>query len=709
MKYLIVIFTLLTATFSWSQIDRSKAPKPQPNPEVNIPKPVELELDNGLKVILVENHNLPKISYQLFIDNPPQPEGNKVGKADIFGDLLGGGTKSTPKNQFNEMIDLMGATFSTNSKGFYASSLTKHSEKLLVLLKSVVMEPLLDKEEFDRIKKQMLSGLEANKADPGSMSANVSNVINYGDSHPYGEVLTEATLANITIEDMVEHYKLNFRPNNAYLVVVGDINPENMSEKVKLMFGDWTKGPLSPETVDYSRTKKLANSQVTFVNKPGAVQSVINITHTMALKPNSEDVLKLSVLNSILGGGSFSARLMSNLREDKAYTYGCYSSIEPDQLVGEFSSGGSFRNEVTDSAIVQILAEIKRITESEITDEELDIVIKSKTGAFARSLESPQTVALFALNTARHNLPEDYYKNYLKNLEAVTKADVLMVAKKYLQPDNINIVVVGNNEIAEKLTRFDGDGAIDFRNGVGEPEVKIEAAPEGVTAQTIIDTYLSKIYMVEGKDAMTKKNAKTNYILTEYEGSLPAMGMAFDMKIANGAPNKSAILMKANGMVMQEEHFNGKTGKRGNMQGTQDYTESEIEAKSVPNFPFDQVYYFKDPSYEVKLLGLDKKDDKSYYKLEVKNPKNQSTSFEYYNTETGLLEMTESITALPNDKTSEVVVKLSDYKAYGKGSRMMLFSEKQSVNNNGMVIEMTLKNATLAKKAPKGTFSGGLK
>ncbi len=708
MKHLIIIFSLLFSTLSLGQIDRTKAPQPQPNPEVNIPTPVEMELTNGLKVILVENHNLPKISYQLFIDNPPMPEGEKVGKSEIFGDLLGGGTRLASKDEFNEMIDLMGATFSPNRNGFYASSLTKHSEKLLVLLKSVVMEPLLDKPEFDKIKTKMLSSLEASKAEPSSMSANVSDVINYGKGHPYGEILTEESLANITLEDMQHYYDNYFRPDHAYMVVVGDINPETMGEKIKDMFKDWSRAPKTLEMKNFS-VPKLEKPQVTFVNKPGAVQSVINITNTLPLRPGSEDALKLSVANSVLGGGSFSARLMSNLREDKAYTYGCYSSIRPNQLIGEFSAGGSFRNEVTDSAIVQILAEINRITKEEITSEELDLVIKSKTGAFARSLENPQTVARFALNTARYNLPKDYYKNYLKNLEAVTKEDILEVAKKYLQPNNTNIIVVGNNDIAEKLLVFDADGTIDFRNGVGEKEIKIRPAPEGVTAQSIISNYLNKIYIVDGDEAIAKKNAKTNFILTEYEGSLPAMGMAFDMKIANGAPNKSAILMKANGMVMQQEHFDGTSGKRGNMQGSQDYTESEIEAKSAPNFPFDQVYYFKDQTYQVKLLGEDNKDDQAYYKLEVKNQKNQSTSFEYYNTETGLLEMTETITALPDDKTSEVSVKLSDYKPYGKGKRIMMFSEKQSVNNNGMLIEMTLKNVVLSKKAPKETFSGGLK
>jgi len=699
---------VIISAFSWGQIDRSKAPKPQPNPEVNIPAPAETELGNGLKVIIVENHNLPKISYQLYIDNPPMMEGSKVGMASIFGELLGAGTKDIPKDEFNEMIDFMGASFYPNSNGFYASSLTKHSDKLLVLLKSVIMQPAFDEKEFEKVKTKLLSGLEASKSEAKSMSTNASNVVNYGKNHPYGEVLTEKTIANITIEDVKNYYNTYFRPNNAYLVIVGDITPDEAKGKVRQFFNDWTK---SSETFEKNKfdNEKANNANVIFVKKAGAVQSVINITHTLDLKPNSPDAIKLSVLNSVLGGGSFSARLMSNLREDKAYTYGCYSSIDSDPLVGEFRAGGSFRNEVTDSAVVQILAEIEKIATSEITDAELDLVIKSKTGAFARSLENPQTVARFALNTARYNLPADYYSNYLKNLEAVTKADVLAVAKKYLQPKNLNIVVVGNEEVAEKLKSLDSDGKIDFRDGFGNKEIKLGAIPEGVTAETVIQNYLSKIYMTDNQSAIDKKNKKTGFILTEYDGSLPAMGMAFELKSANASPNKSASLMQANGMTMQQDYFDGTKGKTVSMQGAKDMTDDEVKSRSVVNFPFDQVHYFKEPAYSVSLLGVDKVDDQSFYKVEVVNEVAKSVSYEYYNVKTGLLAKTETVISLPEDKTSEVTVKLSDYKAYGKGKKAMLFSKKQVVNNNGMIINMTLKNVTMAKKAPNATFTGGLK
>ncbi|MFD1551986.1 insulinase family protein [Putridiphycobacter roseus] len=707
MKNFITLILVLVSFSAMAQIDRSKAPTPQPNPKINIPTPKISTLDNGLKVIVVENHNLPKISYQLFIDNPEHLEENKVGTADLFGELLGSGTSDYTKAEFDETVDFMGASFFPNSNGFYASSLTKHSEKLLNLLKSVVTSPLLSESEFERIKKQTLSGLEANKSDASSMSSNASAVINYGKSHPYGEVLTEETLNNISLADIRAYYTNFFRPNNAYLVVVGDVTEENAKNLATKYFGDWKALEENIPTKEFQVNQSKGN-QVYFVNKPGAVQSVIKITNTIDLKPGSKDAIKLSVLNSILGGGSFSARLMSNLREDKAYTYGCYSSINSDLLVGEFTAGGSFRNEVTDSAVTQILKEITRITQEKVTPAELDLVIKSKTGAFARSLESPQTVARFALNTIRYNLPLNYYADYLKNLEAVTADDLLNVAQAYLRPNNLNIIVVGNEEVAEKLLKFDADGKIDYKNGLGGEAITLEAMPEGVTTKTILDNFIHKTFIADNQKAILKKLKKNKYTKTVYDGTLPQMGMNLELTNLSAQPNKSATLMKANGMTMQQEFFNGTAGKSISMQGEVALSAEDIKEKSQPNYPFDQFHYLNNPNLAITALGVDEVKGVKYYKLEVKNTISEDLKYEWYGVEDGLLHKSESIITNEGESMT-ITIELSDYKMYGGDKTGMLFSEKQIMNNNGMIIELKLKSVEMGKKVDNELFEGGLK
>jgi zinc protease len=561
MKILLTILAFLTLTFSVkAQIDRSQAPKAQPNPAIKIDIPESMTFANGLRVIMVENHKLPQVSFQLFVDYPTIAEGDKAGLASIFGEMLGSGTKTTTKDDFDQQIDYMGADFYANSNGFFASSLKKHTPKLLKLIEEVINEPAFTQEDFDRIISANLSNLAAIPSDAGSMASNVSAVVNYGKNHPYGEVVTEKTLENITLDDIKSFYKNYFIPNYAYLVVVGDINKDEVKDLAGAYFESWTKGE-KEEQPNYS-TPRASGQQVYFVDKPGAVQSVIKVTNTVNIQPGDQDVLAINVMNSILGGGTFSARLMRNLREDKAYTYGAYSSISSDPIIGSFSAGGNFRNEVTDSAIVELLYEIKRITEEPVTDKELDLVKKSMTGSFARSLERPQTIARFALNIERYGLPNDYYTDYLKRLEQLTKADILAAAKKYLSPNNTNIVVVGNEEIIDNLKKIDSDGSISFKDYYGRDKAMIKPAPEGVTASSIVDGFVLKTFLANDKDELAKKLKKINMVVKTAKAEIPEYGATILAYSADGSAHQTASLMMVKSpMGSQVPQKNGLTGQ----------------------------------------------------------------------------------------------------------------------------------------------------
>jgi predicted Zn-dependent peptidase len=242
----------------------------------------------------------------------------------------------------------------------------------------------------------------------------------------------------------------------SYLVIVGDISPEEAKTQAQKYFGTWAKGNVVG--VKYKTPAEPSANQVAFVPVPGAVQSVIDVTYPIQLKPGTQEAITANVLNNILGGSGFQARLMQNLREDKAYTYGAYSSIDADEFVGSFSAGASVRNEVTDSSIVQFLYEMERMVNEPVADSTLSVVKNIMTGSFARSLERPQTIANFAYNIEKYGLPKDYYETYLQKLNAITAADVQALAKKIIRPKNCYITVVGNKEIAEKLNVFAASG-----------------------------------------------------------------------------------------------------------------------------------------------------------------------------------------------------------------------------------------------------------
>lgn len=707
MKRIIALATILFLSISsFAQLDRSNAPKPQPNKPFELTMPDVWSFENGLKVLVVENHKLPKVSFQLFIDYPLQPEGMKAGLSDLYGQMLSAGTTSTPKDQFDAKIDYIGADLFTNSRGFYASSLKKHTPVLLGLISEMITSPAFPEDELERLKKQTISGLASEKNDAGAISNNIIGIANYGATHPYGEVVTEKTIESIEISDIKAYYDKFFNPNQAYLIIVGDVTKDEVKGYVNDYFLGWKKGEDIRATSFVVPPRQ--NNNVYFSSRPGAVQSVIKITQTVDIKPGAQDALALSVLNQILGGGSFSARLMSNLREDKAYTYGCYSSISPDPYMGEFTAGGSFRNEVSDSAITQILFEINKICSEEVLDEELELAKNSMTGSFARSLENPQTIARFALNTARYNLPNDYYATYLQRLDKITKKDLMMVATKYLDPSKFNIVVVGNEEIVENLKQFDADGNIVMKNHYGQDAQSLKKVAEGITAESIINGYVMKYMNVESMDAVTAKLAKIGYIEEVMTAHMEAMGADITMINYAGTPNKTASILKVNSaqgnMTMQKEYFNGEAGGTFVMgAGKTTYEGDELEAKKEPNFPISQLYYFTNKKLKVELLGIDVVNDKEYYKIKVTKEGEDDIKFEYYGVESGLLEITEAITTDDEGNTQTVMVEFGDYKLIKKG---LFMPHKMTINAGEQQLNFITQSVTVKKKPKSTAFNG---
>src|SRR5690554_5454210 len=429
----------LTSVFSYGQIDRSKAPEPGPAPEINIPEPIVFDLDNGMKVILSPNDRVPKVSFNLVMGSDPRIEGDKAGLSEVAGDLLLSGTSNRTKDELDQEKDFIGASLFANSSNIYLSVLTKHMDKGLDLMTDVMKNANFPESEFDRIVKQYESNLFSMKTEPSSMMSNAMYSAIFTDQHPYGEIMTEESLENISREDVVEFYNKQFTPAGSYLVIVGDIEEKEAKQIANERFGNWEGGV--PFEQEYNHGVSPQGNRVVFVEKPGAVQSVISVSFPVDVTPGHEDQIKLTALNKLFGGGGFGTRLMQNLREDKAYTYGAYSSLNVRREGSFINAQGSFRNEVSDSAITQFLYEFNRITEEEVTKEELTLNKASLAGSFARSMESPRTIANFALNTYRNDLPSDYYQKYLQHLSAVDQEDILTMAKKHIKPNNLNIIV----------------------------------------------------------------------------------------------------------------------------------------------------------------------------------------------------------------------------------------------------------------------------
>lgn len=622
MKKILATTFLFGSILAVAQVDRTKAPEPAPAKAIHIGEYQSFTLKNGLQVFVVENHKLPRVQFSLSLRNNPPLEGDKVGSTEMAGTLMGTGTKNRTKAQIDEAVDFIGATFGTGSDGIFAGSLTKHIDKLLDIMSDVLLNPIFPQDELDKLKTQTISDLQASKESPGFIAGNVRGVLDYGKKHPYGEIETEETVSAVSVEDCRKYYSTYFKPNNAYLAIVGDVDLKKAKSLCEKYFASWAKGDV--QNPAYSKPTAPEKTFVALVDRPTSVQSVINITYPLDLYPGSQDAIHASVLNQILGGG-FSSRLMQNLREDKGFTYSASSSFQSDELIGSFNASASVRNEVTDSAVYEVIQELKRITETPVTDEELQAAKAYIEGSFGRSLENPQTVARFAINTARYGLPKDYYANYVKNIDAVTKDEVLASAKKLILPDHAYVLVVGKaSAIQEKLSAF---GELKFYSINGEQvEASAKASlPSGLTAETVIGKYLEAI---GGSANVAKVKALRMQFTAE------AMGMELTMDVTREAPNKSYTEISSGGRLFQKAIVNGDQVVVEAMGQRPPIEDPMKELQAFNSLMFKENGY-KAFGAKPQLIGIEKVDDKDAYVVEFVLPHGEKTT-EYYDRASGL-------------------------------------------------------------------------
>lgn len=585
MKKLVYIAASLFLTMTLQAQDRSM-PTPGPAPKININKPESFTLKNGMKVLIVENHKLPRVSYTLTLDNPPYAEGAKKGVSDLVSSMLGNGTEKTSKDAFNEEIDFLGARVNFWSSGASASGLSRYSDRILELMAEGALQPLFVQEEFEKEKAKIIEGLKADEKSVPSIARRVENVLTYGKDHYNGEFTSEETLNNVTLADVKLNYNTYFVPGNAYLVIVGDVDFKETKKKVEKLFGKWKKA-IAPK-LEYSDPKDVQYSQINFIDASNAVQSEVSLVNLSNLKMTDKDYFAVLMANQILGGGG-EGRLFLNLREKHGWTYGSYSSIGAGKYVKKFRSSASVRNTVTDSAIVEIFNELKKIRTELVSEEDLKNAKAKYVGNFVMQIEKPSTVARYALNKETQNLPDDFYETYMENINAVTPEDVRNAAQKYFLANNTRVVVVGKAaDVLPGLERISKEHKLPifyfdkFGNPTEKPVVKKEV-PAGVTAQSVLNKYIE---VIGGEKAV--KDVKTLYSIA----SATVQGTPLEMHIKT-AKNKMALDMLAMGMPMMKQVVTDKKAYMVQQGQRKDFTGDDLKKMQ------EAVGTFK----ELKLLG----------------------------------------------------------------------------------------------------------
>jgi predicted Zn-dependent peptidase len=578
MKKSIIILSSLFLTFIMQAQDRTQ-PKPGPSPVIKIKKPEAFTLPNGLKVMVVENHKLPRVSFSLNIDNTPYAEGTKKGVADLTSSLIGNGSVKISKDAFNEEIDFLGADLNFYSSGASGSSLSKYSGRILELMAEGALNPKFTQEEFDKEKDKLIEGLKTQEKSVAAVAGRVQNVLAYGKNHPYGEFLSEETIKNVTLSDVENNYHTNFVPENAYLIIIGDVKFKETKKAVEKLFGTWAKA--TAPSLTFTDPVNVQYSQINFVDMPNAVQSEISLQNTVNLKMNDKDYFATIVANQILGG-DFNSYLNMNLREAHGWTYGARSSIGGSKYVSTFRASTQVRNAVTDSAVVEFFKEIKKIRTEKVTDEMLANVKAGYVGKFVMQIEKPQTVAGYALRIKTQGLPEDFYENYIKNINAVTADDVLAVANKYFLEDNIRVVIVGKgSEVISGLEKLKIPMFYFDKYGTPtEKPVMKKAVPAGITAKSVLDNYIKAI---GGEKAILAVKSLSTVASGEIQGT------ALEMTSKVTSSNKLIVEMKAMGMTMMKQVVNDKGAYVSQQGQRKDLDGDKLAEAKASAMPFDEL------------------------------------------------------------------------------------------------------------------------
>lgn len=677
-SFFIACFVVLGAQ---AQVDRSVMPEPGPAPEVNLEQPATFTLKNGLEVLVVEDHSLPKVTAQMIIDNTPHLE-SKAGVASLLSSMLGNGTQKIAKDDYVEEIDFLGANVGFGSQSAYANTLSKYFPRIFELMAAGAIHPLFTQDEFDTQKAQLLESLKLNDKDVGAIASRLSRVLAYGENHPYGQFTTKESVESITLDDVKAFYNTHYVPENAYLVVIGDVTEKEVKKLVRKYWKEWEGDAPAPSTLP---AVDLADHlQIDFIDMPNAVQSEIRVQNTVDLKMSDDDYFAVLIANQILGGSGLGTYLNMNLREDKAFTYGAYSSIGTDQYgASRFVAQTSVRNAVTDSAVVQIMKEIYRLRSEKVSAEDLNRAKSKYAGAFVLRLERPSTVANFALNIKTENLDEDFYKNYLKNIAAVTAEDIMRVAKTYLKPEHIRIIVAGKgSEIAanlENLTLLNGKTPpVVYYNKLGkevEKPVFEKPIPEGVTVKTVFADYIKAI---GGKEAVSA--IKSQMI----KAGMSMRGMTINV-LTKQTDNKSLYEVSMGGRVLQKVVFDGDSGytlARG--QKTPMTEEKIAKQKGVDNL-FPELTN----TPKAKLVKVTNMNGKEAYVVDFGEGKTK-----YYDTASGLL-IASVTTKKMGPKTISSTTTFKNYKAVdgvevpftiiqSVGPRKMEISVSEVIFNEGV-------------------------
>jgi predicted Zn-dependent peptidase len=585
--------TLSTPVFA--QIDLSQKPKPGPVRTFEFPKYTEAKLKNGLKVFIVEDAEQPTVSLRLQT-RPGDNADQKPGTASMVAELMRKGAGERNALEIAETLNGVGSDISLSSSGptmtASMSSLVKHLPTMLEVLSDIIIRPTFPEEEFEKLIPQFVAGVRSQKAQANIRSSDgpmqqLARRVIYGKDHVFARFATEESIQDITIEDVRDFHAMYVKPGSASLVVVGDVKKATLMPLLEKTLGQWDAGT-SPE-INISGSKPMKEG-VYFVERPASTQSAVILTAN-GVPRSHPDYDIYDMISNVLGFG-FNSRLYNTLRETYSYTYSPGAVLTGAKEANRFYCGANVRNSVTDSTIIVMKDEVRKLREEVMAEEELTATKRKVVGSYLMSLENSSIIGFYLQASELYGIPMDYYKNTPQRLMAITPQQIQATANKYLTPEKLSVVLIGSPGEKPNLEKF---GEVYSFDADLKPIEAIEKI--SMTSGELMTKHIEALGGQGAIDGITSLEVKTDI-------SIPVGGGRTVKGVATTKMKEGKMYSVMESPVANSKEWTDGTRAWGEKRGapTEELKENEMESAILKAQPF-LLPGAKKLGYNISILG----------------------------------------------------------------------------------------------------------
>jgi predicted Zn-dependent peptidase len=632
-----------------ADIDVSEKPEPLAKKDFEFPEYQIITLDNGIQTFVIEDDEQPTFAMRILIPGGSSIEGDKPGVAELTASMMTKGAAGKSSFEIARKLDGVGADISVSASDDYiritASALKKHMPTVFETLNDIITKPDFPQEEFDKLIKQAVAGIQYEKSEPRTMANKLARKVIYGELHPYAQAPTEESIKEVTLEDIKEYYSKYIIPNKATISVIGDVNPSEMKSELETALAGWEKG--KPYEINIPDASPMAKG-VYFIKRPGSVQSIVSY-HTKGVRYGHPDYEELDMAANVIGAG-FAGRLFRILREEYSYTYTPFGYLTGSKYANRFSCGADVRNSVTDSALTVIIEQVGGLADSGPEKDELERVKNYIVGSYLMNFESSEFIASLVQDADFYGIPIGKVKNYPDRAADFSIRQIRKVAEKYISPDDMRLVVVGAPDVADKLDKF---GPVFYYNLDLERETAATELEEvSLDAEELIEKYVDAI---GGRDAIDAIKTIEETGTAELNISGRTVPGSYVAKSKKGGKQYTNMDL---GMVKNEIWVDGENV----------WVLSNNELRTEEGTERDQKLFTAQLFYETKLIEagydcevLGKNDE--YIIMKCSSSGGEEKTY-YYDAESFLLRKVESMDEGPQGPMS-VTVEFDDYKKFG--------------------------------------------